>query len=350
MNRTVQKVFLICLSFVIVSPSSAQKDLRILEYNVENLFDTIPEDARDDKAFLPLGEKRWNNYRYWRKIGGLCKVIAGVGGLTPPELIALCEVENGDILNDLTQKTALKRWKYKYIITHSPDRRGIDVALLYQPNSFKVISKKSERISYNINKEFPTRDILHVTGEVLTGDTLDLFVCHFPSRAGGKSQTEEYRCRVAYALRQKVDSILNVRRRPATLILGDFNDEYTDRSIAEVLRAKCSKHLIEFEDNKLYLLSSNKCLSDGIKGTYKYKGFWIQLDHAIVNGRLLRTDNCIHTSWQDCRIIDFPFLLKEDVHHGGFKPWSTYLGNYYNGGISDHLPLLIQLKLNQKQQ
>jgi endonuclease/exonuclease/phosphatase family metal-dependent hydrolase len=348
MNKAVQKVFLICFSFFIVFPISAQKDLRVLEYNVENLFDTIPEDGRDDKAFLPLGEKRWNNYRYWRKIGGLCKVIAGVGGLTPPELIALCEVENGDILNDLTQKTALKRWKYKYIITHSPDRRGIDVALLYQPNSFKVISKKSERIPYNINKEFPTRDILHVTGEVLTGDTLDLFVCHFPSRAGGKSQTEKYRCRVAQVLLQKVDSILNIRCRPATLILGDFNDEYTDRSIAEVLQAQCSKTIKEIDDKKLYLLSSNKSLKNGIKGTYKYNGFWSQLDHIIVNGQLLRIDNCIQTSWQDCQIVDFPFLLKEDVYHGGFKPWSTYLGNYYNGGISDHLPLLIQLKLNYK--
>ena len=348
MNKIAQKLFLVCFSFFIVFHVSAQKELRVLEYNVENLFDTIPEDGREDKAFLPLGEKRWNNYRYWRKIGGLCKVIAGVGGLTPPELIALCEVENGDILNDLTQKTALKRWKYKYIITHSPDRRGIDVALLYQPNSFKVISKKSERIPYNINKEFPTRDILHVTGEVLTGDTLDLFVCHFPSRAGGKSQTEEYRCRVAQVLLQKVDSILNIRCRPATLILGDFNDEYTDRSIAEVLQAQCSKTIQEIDDNKLYLLSSNKSLKNGIKGTYKYNRFWSQLDHVIVNGQLLRIDNCIQTSWQDCQIVDFPFLLKEDVYHGGFKPWSTYLGNYYNGGISDHLPLLIQLKLNYK--
>ena len=348
MNKIAQKLFLVCFSFFIVFHVSAQKDLRVLEYNVENLFDTIPEDGREDKAFLPLGEKRWNNYRYWRKIGGLCKVIAGVGWLTPPELIALCEVENGDILNDLTQKTALKRWKYKYIITHSPDRRGIDVALLYQPNSFKVISKKSERIPYNINKEFATRDILHVTGEVLTGDTLDLFVCHFPSRAGGKSQTEEYRCRVAQVLLQKVDSILNIRCRPATLILGDFNDEYTDRSIAEVLQAQCSKTIKEIDDNKLYLLSSNKSLKNGIKGTYKYNGFWSQLDHVIVNGQLLRIDNCIQTSWQDCQIVDFPFLLKEDVYHGGFKPWSTYLGNYYNGGISDHLPLLIQLKLNYK--
>lgn len=348
MNKIAQKLFLVCFSFFIVFHVSAQKELRVLEYNVENLFDTIPEDGREDKAFLPLGEKRWNNYRYWRKIGGLCKVIAGVGGLTPPELIALCEVENGDILNDLTQKTALKRWKYKYIITHSPDRRGIDVALLYQPNSFKVISKKSERIPYNINKEFPTRDILHVTGEVLTGDTLDLFVCHFPSRAGGKSQTEEYRCQVAQVLLQKVDSILNIRCRPATLILGDFNDEYTDRSIAEVLQAQCSKTIKEIDDKKLYLLSSNKSLKNGIKGTYKYNGFWSQLDHVIVNGQLLRIDNCIQTSWQDCQIVDFPFLLKEDVYHGGFKPWSTYLGNYYNGGISDHLPLLIQLKLNYK--
>ena len=348
MNRPVVLFVLLLLIGLSFSKLYGQRHLTVLEYNVENLFDTVHAEGRADEEFLPKAPRQWTSQRYWKKLGQLNKVIAAVGGLTPPDLIALCEVENGDVLEDLTQRTALRRWQYKYVVTHSPDERGIDVALLYQPHTFRLLSKVSERIPYNIyNNESPTRDILHISGEVLSGDTLDIFLCHFPSRAGGEPQRESYRCRAAALLKQKSDSIMGLRQQPAVLILGDFNDEYSDPSISEVLLARSPQETKSFSSDSLYVLSAQKTARDGIRGTYKYKGDWSQLDQIIVNGRLLQEESSIFTKWSDCHIVDFPFLLQTDKAHGGKRPRSTYRGTFYNGGFSDHLPMSLRLYLRE---
>lgn len=348
MNRLTALSFLFLLMYFANHRLYGQRHLTVLEYNVENLFDTLHAEGRMDEEFLPMAERRWTGHRYWKKLGQLNRVIAAVGGLTPPDLIALCEVENGKILEDLTQKTALRRWQYRYVITHSPDERGIDVALLYQPHTFRLLSKVSERIPYNIyNNESPTRDILHVSGEVLSGDTLDIFLCHFPSRAGDERKKEAYRCRAAALLKQKSDSVMALRQHPAVLIIGDFNDEFTDRSIFEILAARSPKNATSFASDSLYVLSAQKEADNGICGTYKYKGNWNQLDQVIVNGRLLLQESTLYTSWADCRIVDFPFLLQADKSHDGKRPRSTYRGTFYNGGFSDHLPMSLRLYLKE---
>ncbi len=340
MNR----LFLLLVCVLLSAAAVGQQRFRVMEYNVENLFDTIPDESRDDREFLPAGSRGWTSGRYWAKIGKLSRVIAAVGEDVPPAIVALCEVENDTVLHHLLYRTSLRRWKYDYVISRSPDRRGIDVALLFRPNVFRPTGLSAIRIPYDTEKdERPTRDILHVTGRLVSGDTLDVLLCHFPSRSGGQLLTEDYRCRAARLLKAHADSLKFCRIRPAILMLGDFNDEYSDKSIADCLQATSAKNAKADSINTAgyYVLSAQKSAPDGVCGTYKWRGRWNQLDQIIVNGLLLRPEARLRTSWSDCRIVDFPFLLTEDKHHGGLKPHRTYNGPVYSGGFSDHLPMVV---------
>lgn len=155
----------------------------------------------------------------------------------PPALVGLCEVENDTVLRDLTRRSPLKELNYRYVMTDSPDLRGIDVALLYQRDLFKLLSSRSISIP-PLRQYRPTRDLLHVSGLLLTGDTLDVFVCHLPSRSGGAKESEPYRLYAAQILRTEVDHILNIRSHPQVIIMGDFNDYPTNQSIQKVLEAE----------------------------------------------------------------------------------------------------------------
>ena len=157
---------------------------RVVSWNVENLFDIHHDSLKNDREFLPDALRHWNYTRYKKKLTDMARVITAVGEWEPPALVGLCEVENDTVLRDLTRRSPLKELNYRYVMTDSPDLRGIDVALLYQRDLFKLLSFRS--VSIPPLKQFrPTRDLLHVSGLLLTGDTLDVFVCHLPSRSGG---------------------------------------------------------------------------------------------------------------------------------------------------------------------
>ncbi len=188
-----------------------------------------------DEEFLPTAERRWNTPRYLHKQASLAKTILAAGGLQPVDLVALCEVENDSVVHFLCHRTRLARLGYHYVVTHSADRRGIDVALLYQPETFTYLHSETRRVPYDAARERPTRDLLHVAGRLPHGDTLDVFVVHFPSCRGGAAASEPYRLRAAQLLREMADSIAHLRHRPLLLAMGDFNDEPQNRSIREVL-------------------------------------------------------------------------------------------------------------------
>ena len=208
---------------------------RVMTYNVENLFDTCHDNGKSDEEFLPDGERKWNSWRYWKKLGDLARVVAAAGGDEPASLVALCEVENDSVVRDLARRTMLRRLGYEYIVTRGPDARGIDVALLYQPGRFRPVGIRSVRVAYTSPTERPTRDILYVEGLVPTGDTLDVFVCHFPSRSGGAARSEAYRCRAAATLRRLCDSLFRTRSEARLLIMGDFNSTWDHARFRELL-------------------------------------------------------------------------------------------------------------------
>ncbi len=268
-------------------------------------------------------------------------MIVATGVKDVPDLVGLCEVENDHCMKDLTEYSPLREAGYRYVMTDSPDQRGIDVALLYQRGSFKLLGKNSIRIPNEEIDRTPTRDILHVTGQVLSGDTLDVFVCHMPSRSGGEEKSEPYRLFTAQILHASVDSLMNVRRHPNILIMGDFNDYPTNNSIAKVLGAVAPKG--EVQATKLYNLM------DGRKdGTYRYRGEWGILDQLIVSGFLLQGHAGIRTSYDKAQIVRFPFLLEEDEKYGGDIPFRTYWGRKYHGGFSDHLPVCVDFEIGKK--
>ncbi len=322
--------------------------LRVMSYNVENLFDTRHDTLRDDREFLPDGVRHWTRSKYQRKLNDVARVIVSVGGDGGvPELVGLCEVENDSVLIDLTCHSLLRRAGYRYVMTDSPDRRGIDVALLYQPASFSSLQMQCLHVPTEDAGQSATRDILHVVGQLRDHSLLDVFVCHFPSRSGGQRESEPRRLLAARTLRHAVDSIIGVREVPQVVIMGDFNDYPSERSLTEVLRAQLTEPLSP-DPAGLYSLLGIKARQTGDDdfGSYRYRGTWGLLDHLIVSGNLLRGDASCHVVSGSARVFRADFLLEADTRYGGKRPRRTFNGADYHGGISDHLPVCFDLTIN----
>ncbi|MDH6308277.1 endonuclease/exonuclease/phosphatase family metal-dependent hydrolase [Dysgonomonas sp. PF1-14] len=257
--------------------------------------------------------------------------------------MGLCEVENDSVLFDLTKRAALLRHKYEYIISDTRDLRGSCTALLYQRDQIKILSRRSYAPVITTDGSRTTRDILHVTGRVINGQVLDIFVCHFPSRSEGLKKTRPYRIACARLLRQKTDSLLRVRKTANIIVMGDFNDYPYDISLKDTLGAIGLEG--ELLQKNLYNLFYDRSLSkENKEGTYKYRGKWNYLDQLIVSGTLLRSSNRISIRENRAHIYSAEFLLENDNDkYGGLKPFRTYSGWRYLGGYSDHLPVYIDL-------
>lgn len=299
--------------------------LTFVELNCENLFDCQHDSLKLDTEYLPQGAKRWTPYRYWRKIDNIAKEIISCGkdscGYSLPDIVALCEVENDSVMRDLTMRSALRTLHYDYLMTNSPDLRGIDVALMYHTYSFKPISHSCIRIN-PLKGMRPTRDILYVCGQIVSGDTLHIFVVHAPSRYGGERKTRPYRLAVVQQLNSTIDSIRCIQPTAKIIVAGDFND-YSNSASIEYLK-NCN--LVEVSAN-----AEGKHIA---KGSYYFKGEWENIDHVFISPNLRRY-------WVTTYIHDMPFLLEEDTVFGIYKPFRTYQGyKYQEGGFSDHLPVV----------
>lgn len=302
-----------------------------VELNCENLFDTRHDTLKTDEEFLPSSAHHWTPSRYWRKLNHIGQDILSCGMADSmqlvPDMVALTEVENDSVMHDLTRRSLLRQAGYEYVMTDSPDRRGIDVALMWLPTSFRLIHHHAIRIPL-MKTQRPTRDILYVSGELITGDTLHVFVVHAPSRSGGERATRPYRLHVARRLTAAIDSLLAAASHPRIIIAGDFNDYTGDAS----LRLVSDKGLTE--------ISAQAQGNNGhARGTYRWHGRWGSLDHIFVNEPMAR-------AVVSCHINDAPFLLEEEIKYGGMKPRRTYLGPRYLGGFSDHLPLVAVFDLS----
>lgn len=295
-----------------------------VELNCENLFDCRHDSLKNDTEFLPDGSYHWTRTRYWRKLNrvGQTIIACGVKGQSwqLPDMVALCEVENDSVLHDLTRRSLLRNARYDYVMTCSPDERGIDVALVYSPFSFRLIRSHSVRVE-PIKDMRPTRDILYASGVIASGDTLHVIVAHLPSRRGGERHSRPFRMAAADRVAAVVDSVYNVSKDAKIIIAGDFND-YTNSASVRML---CGKRLKD--------ISAEATGRNGAKVTYRYQGEWGSLDHILVSESLAR--NVVH-----CYVNDASFLVEPDEKYGGVKPRRNYLGPRYQNGFSDHLPLV----------
>jgi len=329
----------ILFSFQIFSQTKSD-ELSILFYNVENLFDTEDNPLTNDEEFTPDGGRHWNYKKKKRKLLNLSKAILSASSWDLPTVIALCEVENGEVLNELVNFTPLKAYSYNIIHKESPDHRGIDVAFLYDSKKFYPLSYDHYPLKNKYGSVKHTREILYVSGILNQSDTIHFFVNHWPSRYGGLLETKPERKLAAKMLKQKVDELQLDFVAPKILILGDFNDQPYDESLERVLFAE--KVASKVSKTKLYNLSFDWVVEK--KGTLKYQSQWSVYDQIIVSGSLLNAPTGYFTRPEYATIIDHPFLLENDEKYGGQKPKRTYYGFKYKGGFSDHLPVLLKLE------
>lgn len=334
--------FVICclvtsiMSCGLSSQAQSLVTIRIVSYNVENLFDCENDSLTDDDSFTPEGDHQWTEGKYKNKINNISRAITAAGEWEKPVIIGLCEVENEKVLVDLLQHTQLKACGYQFVHKDSPDQRGVDVALAYQPSSFRLIHEDFIRV--DMENDRPTRDILHATGCLKNGDTLHLFVNHWPSRYGGELESEHKRFKAAQTLRAVTDSLFNKNPNCNIVIMGDFNDYPYDASIKKYLGAENPGSVIY--PRKLYNLCE-QFVGKGDIGSHKFGGEWGVLDQFIVSGSLLDKHNGIHTSVDKVKICQEDFLLKEDKT--GKAPKRSFMGTFYAYGYSDHLPITLDL-------
>jgi len=322
-----------------------KKNLLISFYNVENLFDTIHNPHKLDIEFTPEGRKNWTSKRYQDKIEKLSRVISSYDSSKLPDIVGLCEIENKNVVEDLTKSKALIKGKYQIVHHESPDIRGIDNALIYKTKGIKLISEQAYHVRMKENKRFKTRDVLYVKLYIKKAkDTLHIFVNHWPSRRGGEEKSRPKRAAAALVVKHLSDSLILHCNNPKILIMGDLNDEPTNIAVKDVLGAQPLDSLPA--DTILYNLCYGK-KQEGL-GSYHYwkTGEWNMIDNMIITGSLLNSDNGLIAKDKEVRIFKPSWVLHQD-NKGVISPSKTYGKGYY-GGYSDHLSIYTYLYYNCK--
>ena len=322
--------------------SPAGKTFRIAFYNVENLFDTIDDPAINDADFLPGARIPWTTDRYEVKLSHLADVIQALSDPQAIAVMGLCEVENKMVLDELVRSPQLIPLRYQVIHRESPDERGIDNAMLYDAAQFKPLAVTSIPVALNTAPEDRTRDILYVKGinPKVKSDTLHIFINHWPSRSEGKEISEPKRLIAAETLKARTDSLLN--RNPAALIviMGDFNDEPSDKSLTEGLKALPPSAVAVNKElyNMMYPLYQQG------KGTLYYKD-WDLFDQVIISGNFRNKQKGLLFTGTEGKIFDAEWLMFKNAE-GIARPNRTAAKDYY-GGYSDHLPVYVDLILKK---
>lgn len=343
------------------APQTLGEEFTIVAYNVENLFHPTDDPRYDDNEFLPRGTRGWGWRKYRKKLAAVGRAIIACGNELPPALVGLCEVEGDSVLRYLTRRSLLRRADYRYAVASTSDERGICTALLYQRDRFRLLHAGSIPTRLPSGETLPSRHTLHACGLIESGDTLDVFVVHFPSRRDGKQATDPLRRAAARTLMEKTDSIYRRRSRPLIVVMGDFNEYPCTRLFEEVLQTAvppaptlppgCTiarKHRRRLAENQapirpevLYDLAAP--LEHAQPGSYKYQGTWGMLDHILVSGALLDADSPLQIPARCAEPGNFSFLLQRDNKYLGLRPYRTYYGyQYQEEGTSDHLPLIVR--------
>lgn len=310
-------ICIIFLSLIFSLPILAEKSsLRIVSYNVENLFDTKHDTLKNDSSFLPEGMHHWTYRRYQTKIDRIAQVLVNIGGWESVPLVGLCEVENARCLRNLCYK--LRRFHYKYVHYDSPDERGVDVALLYDSTRLSILNSRALSLSLDGDA---TRDILYVSALYEQRDTVHVMMCHLPSQLGGASNTDWKRQRAKSLIQSQIDSILLLQPSANIVVMGDMNTSAQDDLTGMV--------------NLMIPIQKMG------QGTHKYQGIWTCLDQFYVSQSIAtKATTTIFSPW---------WLLEEDTKYLDYKPHRTYIGFRYNDGYSDHLPIVLHLRLDNKE-
>lgn len=337
-------LFFTVLSVLTIHLASAQKKNYQIDaiafYNLENLFDTINDPNKNDEEFLPQGDFHYTSKVYKRKLHNLATVLSQIAVDKVPDgpaFFGVAEIENEQVLQDLIREPELVKRKLKIVHFESPDLRGVDVGLLYNPKFFKVVNAEplTVNISKNGSKEF-TRDILYVEG-LLNGDTVHVMVNHWPSRLGGESASMWKRKLAASVCKHKADSILKLSPQAKIIIMGDLNDDPVDPSVAQVIGA----------EEKGKAMKSGHFFNPWIAyykkgiGTLGYNDSWNLFDQIIISNAFV---NPPKGTWQFymAEIFNRSFMKTQSGQFTGYPHRSYSNGNWIDG-YSDHFPTYIYL-------
>lgn len=337
MNRTFTILLTLWISPYLALQSQSQ-DFAIGFYNLENLFDTLDDPEVLDTEFTPSGEKNWTMEKYEDKLNRLGKVIRTIEHELkeiPLALLAVCEIENRAVLEDLVRNDYLKNRYYKIVHHDSRDLRGIDVALLYQAQYFTVLNSSSHPVRLADNNGEPriTRDVLLVKG-LLAGRKIFIAVNHWPSRRGGEEATKEFRMAAALVNKHLADSVKLSDPGAAFLITGDLNDNPDNESLVHGINAKKKK--TDLDRNSFY----NPFYSNYMKGegTTAYQDSWSLFDQILISANLLNSSSETGISFKSNHIFRKRFMIEDEGHFKHY-PKRTFSGNVYNFGYSDHFPV-----------
>ena len=309
------RFFLIGIVFLAGVLTASADSLCVVSYNVENLFHPENDSLTNDDEWTADGERHWSFARYNRKVENIAKVLTNIGEWSGVDVVGLQEIENAAVVKKLCY--TLRRGEYGFVHYDSPDRRGIDVALIYKKSRVDTLLTKAIRVlipreRLSQHSELSTRDILYVSALVDKKDTIHFFVCHFPSQRGGAAESAWKREAAKATLQQAVDSVLTVNKDAKIIVMGDMNSD-------------------EIRVNGL----ADKRISGN--GTHKYQGRWSFLDHFFVSPSI----NEVSTA----RIYDAQWIQESDEKYMGLKPKRTYNGFTYQNGYSDHLPIVLTVCL-----
>ncbi|NDW11641.1 endonuclease/exonuclease/phosphatase family protein [Bacteroides sp. 214] len=304
-------------------------------YNVENLFDTIPDPGKNDAEYLPNSDKKWNTEKYTAKLKNIAKVISDFGNEKykyGPAVIGLAEVENRRVLDDLVREPAIASRDYGIVHYEGEDRRGIDCALLYHPKIFKLTSSALIPHKYqNNDTTHLTRGFLLVNGK-LAKEEVCFIVNHWPSR-GAASPARVW---AAKQVRAITDSLTNNNPKLKIIVMGDMNDDPMDESMAVALGAK--KQISEVNDGDFYNPWWETLEDKGV-GTLMYRGKWNLFDQIVLSKNLLGKKGLRYNSSE---VFLREYLLQQDGQYKG-SPLRTHGGRLWLNGYSDHLPTVVYL-------
>lgn len=363
------KILLAFLFTFIVTLSIQAKDYSVVFYNVENLFDELHDEGKNDYTFLPTktkGKKEecekisyhryrkscfatdWTKKRVEMKLLQIKRVIDSFK--KKPDVLTLCEIENERVVGMLASTLGYKVFK----ASESPDKRGIDLAILVSPESgLTLVESKNHELKDKYFKKKPTRVIFENTLKTKKGNLFKVYVNHWPS-LGNPTET-----RIVAA--KKLKDLMNDdqdKRIPA-IGLGDFNtiDENHPHPFRDVLTNKTQI----YDVHNLFMKS--KTIKRNVKkafplGTYFYppKMAWNRLDRifvndAFLNGKLVSQIDTykIHTPKFITKV--FEYRKKRSPLYGSRVVGTPYgydhtAKSFKKAGFSDHFPIAINFKEN----
>lgn len=323
----------------------AQKPRMVVFYNLENLFDTINDPNVNDEEFLPDGPRKWNTYKYNTKLSNIERVLFDIALINKeyPAVVGVSEIENRKVLEDLIAQPKLAPGKYGIVHYDSPDARGVDVAFLYRPDIFKLEGSKAIKFNMPGMPDFRTRDFVTMWGTI-DNEPFFFLVSHWPSRLGGKDASSPKREAAAAQCRHIADSVRKANPATKVVIMGDLNDDATDKSIVEVLGAKAKiKNLEPGDMYNPYI----DVLKAGY-GTLAYQDAWNLFDNIIISDNLA-TGSTGKLKIQKGKgwkyygnIFSRPYMIQKEGQYKGY-PLRTFVGTNFQGGFSDHFPVYIYI-------